>query len=222
MPVPTTNNSARAGYLTPTTVSPPYDFDLARQINDLVSGVSGLPGNMVFPRWQPEPPTTPPQNSNWAAVGVTQIIRQAGTPYIRHDGQDKDITLQDVENPLGFDEVQEHETIVILTSFYGPRCEAYAARLRDGLHISQNWETARANGMALQEMSGITQLPEMFNERWLRRADLELRIRRQVDRRYNVYNILRASGYIQADEPVDEPVTEEFDTVNGVGPQTGA
>jgi hypothetical protein len=221
MPVPATNNSARAGYLTPTTVSPPYDLDLARQLNDLVSEVSGLPGNMVFPRWQPQPPVTPGPTVNWAAIGVTRIMPLTpGTPYVHHDDEDEDIGLQDVENPKGYDEVQQHELIVLLSSFYGPRGEAYAARLRDGLHIHQNWAIARTQGMALQEIGEIIQLPELSNQLWLRRADIEIRIARQVDRRYSVYNILRAAGMIQADTPVEEPVTEEFDTVNGVGPLT--
>jgi hypothetical protein len=177
------NTSATGGYLTPTTPAPTGDIALDRFLSNLIAGVTGIPGNLVRARYIAEPAPVPLASVDWVAFGVTAIDRQPGTPAIFHFGSGD-----------GHDEIQEHELLTVLMSFYGPNCEQNAALCRDGLHIAQNWEQANSRELYYEEVRGIVVLAEQVNTQWYRRADMEVRIGRGVTRSYDVLNVLNASG----------------------------
>jgi|SRR6185312_12355884 len=52
---------------------PHYDDDLSRFLQPLFSGMSGIVGNLVLPRWQPVPSNMQAQNINWMAFGVDNL-----------------------------------------------------------------------------------------------------------------------------------------------------
>jgi len=60
------------------TTSPLMDAALDAVFQALVVGITGLPGTLVRPRWQPVPPTQPSVTTNWAAIGVTTNAADAG------------------------------------------------------------------------------------------------------------------------------------------------
>lgn len=162
------------------------DFDAMFQ--GLVASVSGLPGELVRPRWQPNPPKRPEYYTNWAAVGVTEVIADAG-PAILHDGASN--------AGQGWDEYQRHEDLMVLVSFYGPQSHRKAYRLRDGLCIPQNLEQMIQQRVAFVDTGPIRAAPELYNQVWTRRHDIELRFRRKAVRNYEILNILSADPYFK-------------------------
>ncbi|WP_217284496.1 phage neck terminator protein [Pseudomonas nitroreducens] len=78
------NTSASGGYLTPAGAPTPADEALEDILQPMVVGITGLPGKMVRPRWQPGNPKQPEPNVNWCAIGVMHT-KQDANPAIEHD-----------------------------------------------------------------------------------------------------------------------------------------
>lgn len=174
------NTSATGGYLAPTAPVPPEDDALDDLLQELVAGVTGLPGAMVRPRWQTTVPKQPEPSENWCAIGVNRQANDA-SPAIQHDG-DGD----------GGDDYIRHQEIDLLCSFYGPAGKGYAQRLADGMSIPQNSEQLAVNGMKFVRASDIQPAPALINQQWNRRYDLTLTLRRKITRTYPVLNLLSA------------------------------
>ena len=104
------NNSATGGYLLPTPTPTTLLGDaLLDFVQAWVVGVTGMAGNLVRPRWQPEPTNIPAFSITWAAVG---LIRRAADTFAA------EIRRQD--QPLGESETRRHEELEFLISFFGP------------------------------------------------------------------------------------------------------
>lgn len=174
------NTSATGGYLAPTAPVPPDDDALDDLLQELVAGVTGLPGDMVRPRWQPTVPKQPEPSENWCAMGIPVQANDA-SPAIQHNG-DGD----------GNDEYVRHQQIDLLCSFYGPAAKGYAQRLADSMSIPQNSEQLALNGMKFVSASDIQPAPALINQQWNRRYDLTLTLRRKITRTYPVLNLLSA------------------------------
>jgi hypothetical protein len=166
-------------------------------IQQFIAGVSGLDGTMVRPRWQPEPPNIPDYGVNWAACGIVRHRPIGVYPAIIHhpDGD-------------GYDEMQRHEELDILVSFYGANANEYANNLHNGLMIAQNYTVLSLVSMALVEISEGTHNPELIKERWWDRVDKPVILRRLIQRTYPVLNLLSARGVIIGDAGREVP----FDT----------
>lgn len=174
------NTSATGGYLAPTAPVPPDDEDLDNLLQELVAGVTGLPGEMVRPRRQPTVPKQPEPTENWCAMGVSVQTNDSG-PAIRHDPAGD-----------GSDTYTRHQQIDLMCSFYGPSAKGYAQRLADSISIPQNGEQLALNGMKFVSASDIQPAPALINQQWNRRYDLTLVLRRKITRTYPVLNLLSA------------------------------
>lgn len=183
----TTATSATGGYLTPSSPSPPMDDCLEDILQAVVVGITGLPGDMVRPRWQPRPPKQPEINQDWCAIGVMSSTPD-NTPAIVHDGSGD-----------GSSTLRRHTSLNVLATFYGPCAGHYASLLSDGLYIAQNREAMMRDGLALIEVEPIRSVPSLVNTMWRRTYDLPIRLRRRVDRTYPVLNLTGASGAIHYD-----------------------
>jgi hypothetical protein len=198
-----TNNSSTGGYLVPDNAIPaPLEDDaLDDFLHDVLAGITGLTADLVRPRWQPNVPDLPSRATNWCAFGI--MSRSADTfDASNHDGTGD-----------GADVLQRHEMLNIVTSFYGPNCQAYGALLRDGLGVAQNREQLFLVGMGLVSVGDLTKAPELIKNVWLQRADLPLTIRREIRREYPVLNLLSAQATLSA-----PPVTDTIDTSEGPRP----
>lgn len=185
------NTTATGGYLSPLVQSPPLeDSGLDAFFQQMVAGITGLPGNMVRPRWQPYVPKQPEPSIDWCAIGITIIEPDAG-PYIVHDGA--------ANAGLGLDHMQRHESIDLACTFYGPQAATYAAIFRDGIALPPNTDILRQNGMGLVECGEFRAVPDIVNQQWIRRYDIVPRFRRQVLRDYPVLNIVSVPDQITAD-----------------------
>lgn len=192
-----TNTSATGGYLVPSTPAPADDDALQAIFQQMAAGVTGLPGNLVRPRWQPVVDAEPPIDASWCAIGVTDSAPDDNAVILHHGSGD------------GSDEMQRHETLTVLASFYGPAASTAAARLRDGLALPQNREAIRSAGIALVETGRAVNAPDLVNKQWRRRVDVEMTFRRQVTRTYPVLNLLSAEGEIASDTAPPNPWTTE-------------
>ncbi|WP_283149011.1 phage neck terminator protein [Silvimonas soli] len=182
------NDSSTGGYLAPVAASPPEtDKDLDTILQAMVTGISGLPGNLVRPRWQPTVPKQPEPTTNWCAIGIQRQVL-VDMPYIAHDGTGN-----------GQDNFMRYEEIDLLCSFYGPQGMQYASAVRDGIYIPQNSEAIKQHNMAFIGASDIIPAPDFVNQQWIRRFDMTIRLRRQITRTYQVLNILSAETQVTPD-----------------------
>lgn len=181
-------DSSIAGFLLPTSAAPQDDAALEDILQTLIVGVTGLPGNMVRPAWQPIVAVQPEPNVNWCAIQILAIAPDFN-PFIAHDPEALTDTLQ------------RHESINVLLSFYGPAGQSNASLARDGLYIIQNHDTLKPYDMALDAPAMIRSVPEQINQQWVRRFDLEVTFRRQLTRVYSVLNLESALIDLLTDTP---------------------
>jgi hypothetical protein len=127
---------------------------------------------------------------NWAAIGNIREI-QDGYATVMHNSSGD-----------GSDELQRHETLGVLASFYGPAAGAYCAMLSDGLQIAQNREVLRANAMNVLRTGDPVVVPELIKDLWVNRVDMMISLRREVRRTYPVLNVLSAQVVVQVPDPV--------------------
>jgi hypothetical protein len=183
-----TNTSATGGFLAPTSTAPIEDDALDDFLQGLVVGITGLPGTLVRPRWQPGSPKQPEPSTDWCAIGVTDEDADENAAVIHHSDGD------------GFDEVRRHEVLTILASFYGPNSRGNAKLFRDGLQVAQNRETLFLQSAGLVDVSRMVAAPELTNQQWVKRVDLPFRIRRAVTRTYPVENLVNGVGDIRTQQ----------------------
>jgi hypothetical protein len=190
-------DSSTGGYLQPVGASPPEDADLDAIFQKLIVGITGLPGNMVRPRWQPTVPKQPEPATNWCAIGVTGIEHDANS-YEQHNPEGD-----------GSDTFIRHEILTVLCSFYGTNALNYAAQARDGMYVAQNNSTLDQFEMGLVEVGAIITAPDLINQQWVRRFDLSMRIRRRVVRTYPILTVLSAEASVDSDPLTDHIIVNQ-------------
>ena len=198
-------SSSLGGYLLPAATPAPLEGQaLLRFLQQVVVNITGLPGSMVRPRWQTAPADIPTAGVVWCAVGV--MSRSSDTfPYV-DDSQ---------VGPTGNGGVvKRHETLEVLCSFYdlgySGQADNYAELLRDGLMIAQNREVFFLNSFGLIETTELMAVPALVKDRWLYRVDFKMRLRRRVDRSYNVQSI---EGVENIQVETDVPALTQIVTV---------
>lgn len=155
------------------------DNALEDLMQGVLAGVTGIAGNMVRPRWQPEPPNQPDFSENWCAFGITVLPA------------DKYVYLRMIDEDTV--ELECSEELDVLVSFYGPLCQTYASRWRDGLQIQQNRAALSAQKVKLVTVGDQRQVPALFKQLWTKRIDIPTRFRRWVTRRYSQAAIASAT-----------------------------
>lgn len=171
-------DSATAGYLPPTTSSVEGDT-LDDILQSVVVGITGVAGQFVRPRWQPQPPPQPAITQDWVALGVTRVEAD----IYAHTGTTS--TQQTVERD---------ERIFVLHSFYGPGGAALCARFRAGLEVAQNRDVLRANNIALVEVQDANVVPALLQQQWVSKVDVTVVYRRRTSSTFGVLTITSAQA----------------------------
>lgn len=179
-------SSGQAGYLPPAT-SPSYGDPLDDLFHDFIAGITEIPGNLVRPRWQPEPPTQPDFNVNWVAFGITSA-QPDKFMYARHDPS---------AGPEGSSFIERDELLTVLISFYGPQSMDYAMRLIDGIEVGQNRADLSSARAEIRYTNDPVIVPALLKEKWVKRVDVPVIVSRRTSRRYAVNTI--ASGQLGLD-----------------------
>ena len=190
----TTNTSATGGYVLDVPPPPASGDQIIAALQITLSTLTGLPGTLVRPRWQPMPPSQPPADVTWASLGIMRVEAD-NYAYLRHDGA---VRLPWAAGP-GVDRMQRHVTLTILVTFYGPEAETCAGAMRDGMCVQQNWEPLSKLGLKPYDMEDLARAPELVNQQWIDRMDVSIRLRRQVDRVYPILNLDGADVNIRRD-----------------------
>ena len=191
------NDSSTGGFLSPVAGGPAplEDQALDRFLQQLVVGITGLPGTLVWPRWQSEPPNIPDYGTNWVAIGVTD--------------NDPDTFAVELHSPAGngSDTIYRNEVLEVLASFYGPNAGSYASLFREGIAVAQNREVLQLNAFGLVAVGKQRKVPELVKGRWLKRIDLPVTLRRAIEYVYPVLNLESADITVQTDQPSSDPYT---------------
>jgi hypothetical protein len=212
----TPNNSASGGFLFPGPGVFSYSFSLATDprywrdsvppdgqplenfLQQMVAGITGIPEDLVRPRWQPEEPALPDYGTDWIAVGVTTSEPDPGWPWEWYDPGAPDLPVTEDGDPEGLF-TQSHEVFELLCTCYGEHADWYDGLIRDGFRITQNNALLLLSGMALNRVTGRVFAPEFLQGRWWRRADRRVLIHRNIRRLYPILNLLSGHGIIATD-----------------------
>lgn len=171
-------DSSQAGYLR-SGAAPPYDEALEDIFQAVLVGITGIPGNMVRPRYQKDPGNMPGFDVDWVAFGVT-VEEDMWNAY-KH------------LNPDGSYTVEGQETIYVNASFYGPNYSATSRRWRDGMQISQNRDDLTTQKIAFQHFAPSAIVPALLKEQWVKRADVRGTFHRWAVRTYPVLSFTGAN-----------------------------
>jgi hypothetical protein len=166
-------DSTAAGYLSPSSL-PAEDDTLDDVVHDAIVGITGITGDLVRPRWQPEPPTQPDFSVDWIAFGLTR--------------SEEDVFTYDSTDGTTYT-VQRDEMLYFLVSAYGPNAGRTRKVLSDGLAVNQNRDALYSNGLALVEVQEMTKVPALFKEKWVYRVDSVVVFRRRTRTVYPVVTI---------------------------------
>jgi len=181
------NTSATGGYLQRTN-APVTQAQLEDAVQSLIQGVTGIPPDLIRPRWQPEPPNQPPAGTDWAAFGIIER-ETTGFPYISHANG-------------GSSTLYRWPILSLMVSVYGPNAEDNAEDLRDACYIAQNFEQLNLLGIRLIEAGSVTMVPDLINVQYINRADMRIRLATEQTRTYAIKDIVSADGTITADTGV--------------------
>lgn len=181
------NTSATGGYLQPASSTPlPGGLSFHRFIQTMLVGISGLSGDLVRPKWQPNPPKQPDGDVNWLAFALQD--------------DDADTNAFSGVDENGHNIFQRMETLEVPCSFYGPASYEIAKLLRDGLQIPQNTEAINRASMGFVSTSRIVHVPDLVNEIWVNRYEMSLFLRREILRSYPIVTFLSVSGTLTVND----------------------
>ncbi len=182
------NNSSTGGYLTPAASPAPLEGQaLVNFLQAWIVGITGLPGQFVRPRWQPEPPNIPDATVDWLAFG---IMSRDATPYAAEIH---------VSGSPSYNEIRRHEDLNILATIYGPNADKTVSLLREGMQLAQNREALTAVNMGLINSGRAIVTSELIKEKWAYRVDFNFSIRRQIVYDFPVLDLASANGAVATD-----------------------
>ncbi len=173
-------DSATGGYITPSGGSA-YDQNLEDIFQAFIVGITALPGDMVRPRFQTEPPAFPAVGEDWCAFAVKSIIPDDG-PYF----DQKDESMDSIR----------HEELTLFLSFYGDHGQSIANVLKDGLAIPQNIAQLKAQKIKFIKVGEIITAPDFLNNQYVHRYDLTAVFKRKTLRTFAVKSFVDA-GHIE-------------------------
>jgi hypothetical protein len=193
-------DSSTGGPLLPQAAPAPVPLDgtaLNEFLAPILSALTTLDPTLVRPAFQGEPPDVPDAGTAWMAFRCTERPIDTYPAFVQHSE--------------GYTEMQRHEELRILCSFYdlgtSGLADFYAALLRDNLMIPQNAEYFAQQGMGLKLVGDKTAVPLLVKMRWQYKCDLPFVLRRPVVRWYNVLNVARGSASISTDSGFTDNIT---------------
>ncbi len=173
------NTSATGGYLKPTA----QILNVQQFIQTVISGISGIDGKLVRPKWQPNPPIQPEATVNWIAFSVVESPSDANA-FVGMDA-------------AGVETLQRQEYLTVNCSIYGPDCYDISGTLRDGFQIPQNLAALKAVKMGFMGVGIPNRTPDLVNEKWIPRVEMPIQLVRMIQRVYPILPFVGANGEIR-------------------------
>lgn len=179
-----TNTSKTKGFLTPVGAIPVYDNDLDTVFRQFIAGVTGLDSSFVGSCWTESLSDPATDEGTCCQAAVVSYGGNPG-PSIVHNGTDP----TDADD--GTDVLTWQEELTLLTRFYGPKAEFYAALLKYGCMVKQNADELLANGIVFASADKTVSEIVTVNNLPVKETSLSLYFRRSVSFTYQVRNIAR-------------------------------
>lgn len=176
------NSSASAGTLNPKSTNSYGGLTLTQFLQNLLVGLSEIPGDLVRPKWQVEPPKNPDISVNWIGFGLSNFAPDFNA-YVDMDEDDNAV-------------LQRQEGFQLQCTIYGPDAIDTYGLIRDGVQIQQNLAAITAAGLGFVEITPGLRIPDLINERWCNRTECSLVFRRQIRRTYPILPLVSAAGKI--------------------------
>ena len=192
-------DSSTGGFLTPSSVNGDLnDNALIDFLQTVVVGITGLPGNLVFPRWQAEPPNYPDPSVNWAAIGPDDTRARESYSYRQKVNAETIIVIR-------------NRLVPILCSFYGPAAGANSELLAMGFEVPQNRETIQLQGFNLVGGVGASVVAAaLLKMQWYPKVDVPFVIRQQQKYTYSVLDLLSAQATMEIQPPGQSAITKQI------------
>ena len=137
------NTSATGGYLVPEQGMTRHELE--ELLRTVFSGCTGIKRINVRTKWKAEPDNIPKKAETWLSFAI--MSRESPKAQVLH--------LETLDGE-GSSRVMTHETIEVLTSFFGPDAEDMAVRLKAALQVSQNREALFREGVAFVRGGNVT------------------------------------------------------------------
>jgi hypothetical protein len=188
---PISADSSHRGFLAPTNLYGLMDDqDLARYLQQMVAGITGLDPTLVRPSWQPEPPDEPEVGTTWCSIRKEDFDPEtfAWEGNTNVNGQDVHLVVR-------------HEMVNLVAQFQGPQSERTADFLSLGFQLAQNREYFTRSGYGFVESGKKVVLPLSRNERYLYVVDLPFTLRRRQQVDYAVHPLTGATAELIVDQP---------------------
>ena len=180
------NSSASGGYLTAGPPTSPQDDALIDVVSSAIVRMLDITPSYVRPRWQPIPAPELPPTTDWCSLGLMTEMATF-SPEIIHDPT---LFPNLAGTPQGGDVLIRREKLSLLITFYGPNSNGNAASMRDAFFIPQNWEALRTLGIVLYDVDHLSNIPELVNNQWIARSDIDVQMFREVKRTFEVFTLL--------------------------------
>lgn len=194
-----TNDSSTGGYLAPSATSGAQGVSLEDFLQAVFVGLSGLTGDLVRPRWQAKPPPQPARGATWISIG---IMRRRSLGYV-----------DELHDPTGdgSQPAEQHQSLEILVSAYGPNGAAVSDLIETSIQIRQNREALYGAQIGLADISDLLTTSDLLNQEWVPRHDRTFTLNRVVRRTYPILNLLSAQGQFITDggEPPQNFIVEQ-------------
>lgn len=193
----TAQDSSEAGYLRATD-SGDYGSELEDLFGRVIQGITGLPGNLVRPKYQNDPPTLPQFDVDWCAfnVYVEPVLFNA---------------YKTLEDDLVYT-IQGTEVLQVTVSFYGPHFQEVERSWRDGMQLAQNRDELTAADIGFVSFADPVTVPMLMKQKWAKHIDIRGTFHRWAVRTYKVRTLLSADGTIHADQTPQGEVIGTFKT----------
>jgi len=158
------------------------DDALTDFIQSWLVGITGLPGQYVRPRWQQEPPEIPPNNVTWMEFGIRGRARDFDA-FVTH--------FAATTNPVApaYELVFRSEGLDVDCIIYGPNSDAVTTAMAGATKVEQNLWPLAAQGIRFGSMGDPIAAPEKIKQKWVRRNDIRVSLRRAVSLRYPVQDL---------------------------------
>lgn len=182
-----TNTSKTKGFLTPVGAIPVYDNDLDTVFRQFIAGVTGLDKSLVASCWDDNFPAPAIDETTWCQAGVVSYGGNPG-PSIVHNGTNP------ADPDDGVDVLTWQEELTLVTRFYGPKAEFYAALLKYGCMVKQNADELLGWGIAFASADKTVSEIVKASDPQVKETSFSLYFRRNVSFTYQVRNI--AGGII--------------------------
>lgn len=157
-------------------------------LQNVFTGISGLPGSMVRPSWQQQPPKEPVITDNWLSIGIINDKADANA-YVG-------MLPNGVNPPINV--TKRDEELTVRARFYGPQAYEYMGLTRDGFEIPMNLIALTQASMGFVEATEGVRVPDLVGEQWQDTWISNFVLRRQILRAYPILTFLSVSVSLTA------------------------